>query len=99
MKKIKKGDSSTKSVDIEKIRLISTPQYLGILFGFVFTAGVTYGTFQMMKTELNDLKKQREIFEKDVKNIETDIRKILSEINGKVERVDGKLEVYLQKIR
>lgn len=84
-------------IDLDNLKIITTPQYLGLIVGFVFTIGITYGTFQSMNSDLKDLKKtsqeNKTSLDKRIQELQKDINKNLIEIKEKNANMSGQLEV------
>jgi hypothetical protein len=72
-----------KSINLDKVSIITSPQYLGLIIGFVFTIGASVGGFFNMREQISDLKsKTVEIDLKSSEELKTTNRELLSRISS-----------------
>ena len=71
-----------KSINLDKISIITTPQYLGLIIGFVFTFGASVGGFFNMREQISELKNRtNEIGAKTSEELKNTNDELLSKIS------------------
>lgn len=87
-------------IDLSNIKIITTLQYLGIIFGFVFTIGTIYSNFISMKSDLSELKFSFEKSQTDlgnkILNAQIETSRNIKEVSDRISNLEGQLKIVLK---
>lgn len=88
---------SNQTLDLERIKILSKPQYIGLLIGFIFTIGVNYNSFKNMSKDIDKLSSRIGGLRQDIASQNDKIDNRLVNIQERTAKLEGKLDLLIKK--